>query len=315
MEINPPVTSVPASKKKSKGQFVKLLLGMFIGLVCLGVFFITLDHFKVISLSNILPKNYQGLSNTSVSNTTVIAKVGAENIYQSDLDTEIFFGPKNPKVDMKKQLLAKIVKDSIILQEGKKNGLVQLDTTVFNSAQKDYMKRMSLLAKLKKQVEDERQTIAGSLVAIWFYNTEEGDVGYTKGKEIALQKMTQLHSDVVSNKITMKQASEQIKNDTSLIHIDKAYKVNAYLDFSRSTNQKITISSQFDSIIRGLQKGQVSNIYLAQDKQTQRGIPTGKMIDAVYMFAQVTDKKDGKSYATFEDWYAGIKNNYAVTYF
>src|SRR5437016_3940350 len=102
--------------------------------------------------------------------TAIIAKVGNEKIYQRDLNTELANYPPQKNIDRKRQLLQKIVKDSIILQAGEKDGLIKLDSSVFDSSTKDYLKRVKLVAEVQELVEHRKDHITGAVLSIWFYN-------------------------------------------------------------------------------------------------------------------------------------------------
>ena len=312
---NPDNNPEQLPERPKKGKTFSIIIGMSVGLSALIIFLLILNYFKLISLTTLLPTK-SNTTTTIAPAKDIIAKVGSEYLYQKDLETELSYGPPNVTDEIKKQLTAKIIKDSIILQEAEKEGLVKLDNTVFNSPTKDYLKRIGLVASIRKKIEDKRALTSGSVISLWFYNNQPASIGYDKGKQIAYDTITQLHDAVAAKQLTMQQAAEQIKNNSSLYQLDKAYKTNAIMEFTSTPQDKITINPEFNTIIRNLNVGDVSPVFLAQDKELNtEGIPTGKKIDAVYMFAQVTDKKSGASYATFEDWYNGIKQNYAITYY
>jgi hypothetical protein len=175
--------------------------------------------------------------------------------------------------------------------------------------QKDYQKRIQTIAQIEKQINSRQDSISGSVVALWFYNTMPGNVGYEKGKEIAFKKISTLYTAVKNKKLTMKQAAQAIQQDSSLEQVDKSYKSNALLEFKADPKYKISFDSNFDVIIRKLQPGQVSELYLAKDKNYF----TGKMVDAVYMFAQVTERKANGVLDSFDDWYARKEEMYEIT--
>ena len=111
----------------------------------------------------------------------------------------------------------------------------------------------------------------------------------------------------------MGQAVEAIITDSKLQDIDPAYKANAVYTFASGPDDKITFDATFDRQIRVLPVKGVTDIYLAKDKEKKNGVPTGNMIDAVYMFASVSNKK-GNNNPDYETWYKQKEANYAVSY-
>src|SRR3989344_9557888 len=159
---------------------------------------------------------------------TAVMKVGDELIYQEDFDFEKSQYPPVKGVDVNKLLVDKITADSIILQAAKADGVITLDNSVFNSQNKNYLKRVKLIQQAKKTINEKSDSISGSYVAIWFFNDVAPKIGVEKAKQIALEKITKIHADVRSGKLTMKQAGETIAKDKSLEDTDPAYQTNAY---------------------------------------------------------------------------------------
>lgn len=241
----------------------------------------------------------------------VIALVGKEKIYQSDLETEQRYSPLKVSSASAKILLEKIVEDSILLQGANADKLITLNKKVFNSPSKDYLKRAELVLKAKKLLAEKEDGIAGAVVSIWFYNMKPGEIGYQKGKEIALEKIQKLQTDVQNKKITIEQAGELIKKDTSLAKVDKQYKSNAIFKFNVKKNEKIYFDPEFDKIIWKLKQNQVSKVVLSKDVDRK----TDKMIPAVYSFAQVKKIIKNGKVGTFEAWLAKKKKIYEIKYY
>jgi hypothetical protein len=305
-------------KQQNGLSFGTLLSVLITGFVCIIIIIFALNYFKVISLQKILypesptlQDNFSKKQNAENSLRKIVAKAGEENIYQKDLDIELLYYPMQKNAAAQKLLLEKIAKDSIILQSAQNEGLVKLDESVFNSPQKDYLKRMKLVADVRKAIENKQDSISGNVISLWFFNTKVAAVGYDKGKEIALSKITDLYNGVKSKKITPQQAAQEIINDSSLAQIDTSYDSNAILTFKAGPKDAITFDPAFDALIRQLAPGQVTDIYLAKDKDTK----TGKEIDAVYMFAQVDARSVTGDTIDFDQWYAQRENNYEIVYY
>ncbi len=304
-------------KQQNGIGFGMLLGGIGAGIFIIMVIFLAFKYFNVNSLQEVLYPGSSQPSQSAKQNTSdidpaiIIAKVGAENIYQIDLDMEISGYPMQINEDIKKLLLQKVVKDSIILQAANAEKLIDLDESVFNSLQKDYIKRTKLVADARTIYENNQNSISGSVISIWFYNMQPGAVGYDKGKEIAFNKITTLHSNLKSKKITIQQAAQVIIDDKSLAQVDESYDSNAILTFKAEPKDEITFDPVFDSLIRQLAQGQISNIYLAKDKNRD----TDKMIDAVYMFAQVNERNTTGKTIDFDMWYGQKEKSYEIVYY
>ncbi len=305
------------SATRSGGQAVKLFIGIGIGLFCLIGFLLVLDAFKLISLGNLFSKSKKTTlpvaqtvtMQQSASSNAIIAKVGEETLYQSDYAVEERYYP-NIKSKTKQLLVNKMVKDSIILQAAQKDGLMTLDASFYNSSTKDYKKRLAKVQEVESLLEKKQNRIKGSIVSLWFYNNSKPTtMEAAAAKEFARAKITPLYNAVKNRQITMRQAGEQLKNDASLVAIDVAYKSNAYMDFAALPDERISFDPQFDSAIRQLQPGQLSQLTLIQDKE----LKTKNLRDAIYMFAQVTEKKQDGITQSFANWYAAHEKKYEVT--
>jgi hypothetical protein len=256
--------------------------------------------------------NPQASTENNNPTDTVILSVGKEKIYQKDYDTELMYYPDKNNPAVRKMLLDKLVTESIILQAGKKEGIIPLDATVFNNPNKDYLKRIKFVEQVKRGIDQEADTIEGTIVSIWFYNNDwTGPVGYDEAKKIVLEKISALYNQVKTKKITIDQAGEIIKNDTSLASIDKAYQNNAIAHFSVHPDEPISLSQEYDQKLRKLQSGELSEIYLASIKEDE----TKKIRDAVYLFGMVTKRKANPTIRNFDSWYAKNKISYEIIYY
>lgn len=298
----------------------KILLGVIGGLFFLIVILLILDALHVISLSRLFsmknPFNGPLNARQHKAPTEVLIKVGNENIYQQDLTAELSYFPETENtVDREKLLIEKLIKDSTILQAAQEEALITLDSSVYNSAAKDYLKRIKLIADVKDQLDKKKDRYKGSVVAVWFYNTRPGDVGYDRGKEIAQKKITGLRNAVSGKQITMEEAGKDIQNDSALARVDPAYKANAYFSFDTELREDIVFDKDFNTIIKQLQEGQVSPVTVVKDKEMVNGQATGKYIQAAYMFAQVDQRTITGQNPGFDDWLARRLKKYEVIYY
>jgi hypothetical protein len=296
----------------SLGKFVIIGGG---GIVFLFVIVLSLNYFNIISLQDLLyPGNFfkkEASREARVKDREeIIAWAGEEAIYQADLEMELYSYPSTNQEEASKLLLVKIVKDSIILQAGSDEGWIKLDSSVFNSIKKDYMKRIGLVREVRR-IFDNRQTgIKGNIISIWFNNIYPGAVGYERGKEVALGKITSLQNRVKNKAITIQEAAQEIIDDEGLAQVDSSYVSNAILDFKAGPDEQISFDPVFDDLIRELSEGEVSDVYLAKDEVGEGGVK----VDAVYMFAQVNEKEDKGIGLGFDEWYSQKEKKYEVSY-
>jgi hypothetical protein len=255
--------------------------------------------------------NPTGPSVSKDSPKSVIAKVGNENIYKEDFDYELASYPNVPGVDSKKVVMEKLIEDSIALQEAKKTVPEEIDSNIYNSPGKDYEERIQYLSKQRTEFSLKNSSIQGTIVSVWFFNTKPGPIGYEEGKKLALSKITQVQNDVKNGRITIKEAGEQIKNDATLAQVDPAYRANALIEFNKGADERITFDEGFNSILRNLKPGEVSEVYLAKDKD----LTTGEKVDALYMFGQVGAVNAGFDQANYESWIDSLREKYEVVYY
>lgn len=265
---------------------------------------------------NINPQDNNPNSGTATVDTNrpappvpgVIVKVGNELLYEEDLNYELAYYPPSNSGEPEEILIKKMIDDSVILQSAEKEGLIELDNKIYNSSDKDYEKRTQTVLQLKDKIDEKSTQLEGSVISLWFHNMQPGDVGYTKGKQIAQAEMSRLLVDLNAKKITMQQAGEQIRANQSLAQVDASWEANSFFEFAISNNQKITYSPEIDKQIYRLNSGQISELLVGKDIDPE----TGKKIDAVYMIAQVTNRSTnpGMSYDT---WLEENREKYEIT--
>lgn len=306
----PPSSNTPVPTQRWHITFTKRKLWMGIGI---GMFLILgiSGFFLWQSMTKTPEKNTTGKPIETKKPDTAIAKVGDEYIYQKDLNTEIANYPMPVDDAVRKRLLEKIVKDSIILQAAKKENLTKLDPAVYNSPNKNYAKRVADIQSVEKNIDGKVAQISGSMITVWFYNTYPAKIGLVEGKKEALKRITALHKRVASKEITMQEAANLIRTDPSYEDIDFGYTNNALITFSQNKGERISVNVDFDKLIWKTKPGEVTPIFLAKDI-----VPTTmKTEEAFYAFAQVDKKIDTSSTKDFATWYTDQKNNYEVTYY
>lgn len=236
--------------------------------------------------------------------------VGNEVIYQHDLQTELSNYAQNIDPEIRNILQEKLITDSVILQGGQEDGLIQLDSTMFNSPQKDYKKRIQAVETVKQTVEAQSKNLKGSVIAIWFRNNDYiGPLGLEKSKQKAFDTISDLHEKLQKKEITIQEAAEMIVADTSLRTVDKAWRNNAIFHFESDGTKPITISPEFDTMLKKLQPGEVTDVYLVQNVD----VDTQKQYEALYYVGQVSERIDTGSGTNWNDWLIEKTKRYAAT--
>lgn len=300
-------------------RFKKAYVIMFwSGMVIASIIFtgLLLDYFKVISLKNLL-YNFQLSTSNSGANKgksenpdKIIARVGVESIFRRDFDIEASGYPNIKNLDTEKIIMQKLIKDSIILQAASSEKWIKLNRAVFNSPEKDYFKRVRLVKDVQAMYENRQNLVIGKVISIWFHNMVPAEIGYEEGKQVAFNKISSLHNDVKAGKISFLQAAQSITEDKELARVDKSYESNAILSFRSKQGDIITFDEDFNKIIRNLKVGEISDIYLAKDYNDEK-----KLIDAVYMFAQVDEITSDGTNQSFDQWLKSKEKNYEVQNF
>lgn len=285
---NPPEMSVTKNKGLPPIVFVLIIL------VILAIISLVLYYFLKIK--------------QTVPGDKVIVKAGEEEIYKEDFDFEFASYPLNAQID-KKIILDKLINDSVILQSAQKEGLITLDPTVFNSPSKNYLKRIDLIGTAKNKVNEGKESIQGKVISIFVLNGPVGPLGYEKSRQIVFDKITSLQARVKANEITVDQAIEEIKDDSGLEQIDKAYKTNASFNFIREKDEPITRIDKMNEQLRTLKEGEVSDIFAYAYKNSQ----TKEEFDTYYSFGIVEKVVKNPNLPNFETWLNNGKKNYEIS--
>lgn len=242
-------------------------------------------------------------------------QVGEETIYIQDLTTELDAHPQRTDPQVRAMLIDKLINDSVTLQKAAEEKIIELTPNVFNAINKDYSQRIELVSYVQQVKNADPTVITGSVIAVWFYNNDYvGPGGLEASKQIAFEKISAVRKRVVLGELTMLDAGRVLAEDTSLSEIDLAWQNNAYFSFSARADDKITIDPAFDQMIRSLEPGEVSSVYLAKNQD----IDPSKRVDALYYVAKVTSKTAHPASARFksyDEWLLFVKDAYDVTYY
>lgn len=278
------------------------------------IIFITIGIVAILSIALTLLPKYTNQQKPTVANkdpNAVIMKVKDENIYQKDFDYELSQMPRpDQNSDQSKQVVTqKLIDDSVTIQEAVKEKLTTVDSSLYNSNSKNYTGRLQVVSNIKKLINDRADRIEGTVVTIWFYNSVPPKMGIEKAKEVVKAKITDLHEQVKSKKITVKEAVDRIKKDASLKEIDAAYQTNSSLPFNAVFGNKITIDKQFDQMLWQLKDGEVSDVYAL--KATNK-LETANE-ELLYAFAIMDRRTSTGQKNDYELWLKENSKQYEIT--
>lgn len=247
----------------------------------------------------------------SSTSNQVIATVGPEKIYQTDLDTELGYFPQYTNLDQRSFLLSKIATDSAILQGAAEAGFVTLNSSTFNSPGKDYQARLELVKEIQKKIEENSNHIEGGIVSIFFINNLDnrpGPLGYAKSQQLAFNTISDLQKRVKGKELTIEAAGEAVRNNQALAQIDYSYAVNSYFKFDLNKGERITIDQSIDDTLWSLSESEVSEVLPGKIKDAD-----GNIREGVYMFGVITKKNSTSNIPGFRQWRDDQVKKYALT--
>jgi hypothetical protein len=240
----------------------------------------------------------------------IIATIGAEKIYQKDYDLETKYITSTTK-DASQLIKDRLTEDSVALQAAQAAQLITLDPSIYDSSSKDYVKRRQVVENVKNLIDQKVDTLEGTMLGVWFLNNRVGPLGYLESKKIANAKITKLYTQVKSGQMTIQQAGQAIKDDSTLIQIDPAYKVNAIVNFKVRKEEKLTTDDKFNELLWTLPVGGLTQITTLKSQDFGNG---GTMVEAYYVFAQITAKQSNGVTAGYDTWIQDQKTKYEVKY-
>lgn len=243
-----------------------------------------------------------------------IARIGEETIYGADLNRIINAKyPKDtiakaPPEEIKKRSLDDTAEESILLQEEKKLGNIDLVSPVFDSENKNFILRNKLVGDIKTKRIAAEEKISGAFISIWYHNVRLPSITLTQSQELAMTKISRIYDSLKSGKITFEAAGRQIKNDTALSKIDKNYRGNAYYEFSdKSPSEEVFVYPDLQNILWSLDSGEMSAVI----QHPQGDVPLGQQEEEFYGIIKVTNRIN-KGAGSYEDWIEKTKKSYEI---
>ncbi|MFW5703694.1 MAG: hypothetical protein ACOCXQ_02575 [Patescibacteria group bacterium] len=235
----------------------------------------------------------------------VIAVVGDEYLYSEDFNTEIAYTRGTVTSSEEEEILQKMILDSIILQAAAEENLIRLDASIFNSRDKDYAKRTQTIRKIEDTLNQQAVALEGELITVWFNNVVPGPAGYEAGKQIAFNKISDVHEQVKAGQITMEQAGQLLQQDEEVAQADPSWRANAYGEFSAQAGDRISADEKVSDQIKSLAEGDVSDILTGNGQDAR----SGELIPSFYSFAFVSLKKSG-GIGSYDEWLSSKLNTY-----
>jgi len=203
----------------------------------------------------------------------------------------------------------KIIKESIILQSGENKGYVTLDAAVFNSSAKDMARRDMLLSEVKEKYSASREeTVSGTVISVWFLQPGISDADYAQRKTRAYSIIKLYYDAVSNNTMSLEEAAKKIRTNKEIAVLDPAYETNTSFTFlDKPATDQIVTDADFDQQLKQLPLHTLSELSTGQlvlDNDT--------LVDAVYLFGMVTDRKEIQP-VDFDYWIASEWAKYAIT--
>lgn len=244
-----------------------------------------------------------------------VIKVGEELIYKKDLDYQLatYFPQVNPAKQQEAltKSFDKLINDSIILQEAKKENLIQVPKDAYNNPNKNLFSRNQAVASAEAKLSEKLiGKISGEAVSIWFNNASwpAPKIGIEAAKKIAREKIENIYADLKTGKLSFIEAGQKIASDKSLAEIDPSYKGNSYYPFNNySRNQPIVIDPQINKLIWTLKQGEISEIVIANDFNGKDSKP----YEAMFKIVKV-NKRTGSEFIDFTSWLAAQRSKYEI---
>lgn len=201
-------------------------------------------------------------NNPKFAPTTQLATVGEQPIYGNDLNYVLYTNyPNNTfnEQQAKEVALKSVATTSAILQAAKAQNISNVTDAILTAP--DPKTRQQVADKILDQIEKDTSKFSTSIISIWYYDMDPPQVSETQARQTARTKMAQLYNQIKSGTLTMQQAGERIKSDTSLRRLDANYEGNAYSENKNWTLDNPAFSfEQLNQVALTLQPGQVSDL-------------------------------------------------------
>lgn len=244
-----------------------------------------------------------------------IAKIGEEIIYGADLSDIINSRyPKSTVIgktveEVKKRALNDALEDTILLQEEKKSGGIDLVPPIFDAPEKNYVLRRKIIEEIKNKRLESQEKISGAFISIWYHNVRLPDIPLADAQQLALSKIQKIYDDIKSGKITFETGGQMVKNDTTLAQIDKNYRGNAYYEFNDKISENpVFVYPDLENRLWKLNEGEMSEIIKHPPPPVSLGKEEEEFFGIIYV-----SKRTNKGNGNYKDWFEKTKQQYEIT--
>jgi len=271
---------------------------------------------KIKNYSTAIRVNYATSEGSRFRLENKVCQIGGEVIYTDMINYYLFvyrysdyvsITPFNKEII--REVVSKIIEDSLILQEANDKTLISLNSSFFNNINIDYVNRENKVIEAEDLILDnEAGKISGELINMYFLNMEIPVMGIEDAKEIVYSKMNNLRKEIVNGNMSLFEAGKQISMDESLAKIDSAYQGNAYIEFNNFIGEEILKDPELNKKIIEMQEGTISEILVGYDYDLN-----GNWSEANYVVVKINSKKDG--YLNKSDLLKELSKKYIITFF
>jgi len=204
--------------------------------------------------------------------------------------------------DEQEQIFEVALENALVLKEASNKKLTKVDTALFQP-NKDWTSYNKAVEEAKAAIIAQEEQISVAAVFIYFMNQSPPEMGVEKSKPLTKTKMEALRGEMVEGRMTIQQAAEAIKADSSLAEIDPIYKQNSYAEFyNRNKSRQVVggISSDDNALVWTLPVGSYSPIIIGYEAGNS-STPN----EAYWVVVQIVEKKGTKP--PYLEWLKGEK--------
>ncbi len=131
--------------------------------------------------------------------------------------------------------------------------------------------------------------ISGEMITLWFYNTNEPEMGVEAARALQKERIDSLRQRLVNGEITMKEAGEEIAANADIEAIDPAWVGNAYHKFEYvDPGQEVFNDPKLNTTIWNSPVGEYTDVLVGQDFT-----PT-EAYDAYFSIVLINEKQTNK---------------------
>lgn len=273
--------------KKLPTKFIVIIAIGIIGLIGLFIYLQSNNQDK----EQAQPWN----NNPKFAPTIQLATVGEQPIYGNDLNYVLYTNyPNNTfnEQQAKEVALKSVATTSAILQAAKAQNVSNVSDTLLTAP--DPEARQQTADKILDQIEKDTSKFSTSIISIWYYDMDPPQISETQARQTARTKMAQLYNQIKSGTLTMQQAGDRIKADTTLARLDTNYEGNAYSENKNWTLDNPAFSfEELNQVALKLQPGQVSDLIEV--------ISTKTMTEKFFAVIKMDDIKKGQ-FSSLSEW-------------